>query len=84
MRKEKEMSWDEFCSLLSGLNAETPLGRVVSIRAETDSERIKRFSKYEREIYDEWNKDKIKEISDEEGRKAVEMITAMFKKMAKE
>lgn len=78
------MSWDEFCSLLSGLNGDTTLGRVVAIRAETDPERIKNFSKHEREIYDDWNKDKIKKISDEEGDKAIEMITAMLKKMAKE
>jgi len=77
------MSWDEFCTYLAGLNAETPLGRVVSIRAETDPERIRNFSHDEQRIYNEWHSKRIKKITDEEGDKAVEMITAMLKKMAK-
>ena len=34
LRTEDDMSWPEFCSLLSSIMPETPLGRVVSIRAE--------------------------------------------------
>lgn len=78
------MTWDEFCSLLSGINSDTPLGQVVAIRSETNLETINNFSRHERKIYDDWNREKNKKIIDEEGDKAIEMITAMLKKMAKE
>lgn len=54
LRNENEMSWNEFCTLLSGLMPDTPLGRVVSIRAEKNREVIKGFNKGQRRIYDEW------------------------------
>lgn len=85
LRQElKDMSAEEFLTYLAGMKAEERLHEVIAIRSETDYEKIRKFSKYEREIYDEWNRDKIKKISDEEGDKAVEMITAMIKRMAKE
>ena len=36
LRTEDDMSYAEFCSLLSGIMPDTPLGQVVSIRAEKD------------------------------------------------
>lgn len=54
------MSWNEFCSLLTGIMYDTPLGRVVSIRAEKDPKVIKGFSKEEKRIRDEWRKRKHK------------------------
>lgn len=48
------MDWDEFATLLSGLNSETPLGAIIRIRSEKDRKRIKDFSKEERKIYNEW------------------------------
>ena len=54
LRNEDEMSWNEFCTLLSGLMPDTPLGRVVSIRAETDPDIIKNFNDGQRRIYNEW------------------------------
>lgn len=34
LRIENEMEWDEFITLLAGLNGETPLGNVIRIRGE--------------------------------------------------
>lgn len=48
------MSWCEFCSLLSGLSEKSPLGRVVSIRLESDSEIIKSFTPAQHKIRNEW------------------------------
>ena len=48
------VSWDEFRSLLSGISQETPLGRVVAIRSETDKNVIKHFTQNQKRIYDEW------------------------------
>lgn len=48
------MSWGEFCTLLSGIMPETPLGQIVSIRAEKDPKRIKEFTKDQRRIRNDW------------------------------
>lgn len=48
------MSWPEFCSLLSGIMYDTPLGRIVAIRSEKDPKAIKEFSKEERAIRNKW------------------------------
>lgn len=50
------MSWYEFCNLLSGLDYKTPLGKIISIRAEKDKNVIKNFSQEEKRIRYEWKK----------------------------
>lgn len=54
LRNENDMTWGEFCTLLSGVSADTPLGNVVQIRSEEDSEKIKNFNPQQRKIRDEW------------------------------
>ncbi len=54
LRTEDDMSWAEFCSLLSGIMPETPLGRVVSIRAEKDMKVIRNFTKEQKKIHNDW------------------------------
>ena len=53
-RELREMKWREFAALLSGLGAETPLGRVAAIRAETDPRRLESFTPAMRRIRAEW------------------------------
>lgn len=48
------MSWDEFCTLLSGLRHDTPLGNIVSIRSETDKDIIKHFTPQQKKIRSDW------------------------------
>ena len=50
----KEMRWKEFRALLSGIGPDTPLGRIVAIRAEDDAEILKHFTAEQRRIRDEW------------------------------
>ena len=50
LRKENDMSWDEFCSLLSGLNSDTPLGGIISIRSEKDPKKLKDFTPEQKKI----------------------------------
>lgn len=45
---------------MSGLNGDTPLGYVVQIRSETDSKKIRKMTKKEKEIRNEWNQFKLK------------------------
>ncbi|MBY2477630.1 bacteriophage Gp15 family protein [Clostridioides difficile] len=54
LRTEIDMSWSEFCSLLSGIMPETPLGQIVSIRAEKDPKTLKGFTKEQRKIRNDW------------------------------
>ena len=49
-----EMSYSEFCSLLSGIMPDTPLGQIVSIRAEKDIKTINKFTKEQRKIRNDW------------------------------
>lgn len=79
----KSMKWDEFKALASGLNAETPLGRMVSIRAENDKEVIKRFTKEQKRIRDEWRNRSAKNMSQEEYDQAMLGFEKMFEAMAK-
>lgn len=69
--------------MLSGLDAETPLGRIVSIRAETDRERIKNFTKEERRIYNEWRNKSAQAVSKEELESALAGFKAAFIAMAR-
>lgn len=54
LRQEEDMSWSEFCSLLSGIMHDTPLGSIVSIRAEKDPKVIKEFNKEQKRIRNDW------------------------------
>lgn len=54
LRQDDDMSWDEFCSLLTGIMYNTPLGRIVEIRSEKDPKVIKEFSKEEKRIRNNW------------------------------
>ena len=53
-RSDDDMSWTEFCSLIAGLMHDTPLGQIVSIRAEKDPKVIKDFSSEQKRIRNEW------------------------------
>ncbi len=48
------MKWDEFKALLVGLGPETPLGRIVSVRAEDDRDILKYFTAEQNRVRNEW------------------------------
>lgn len=50
----EDMAFGEFCRLLSGLMGDTPLGRVVRIRAEKEHKVIMQFGEYEKKIRKDW------------------------------
>lgn len=55
------MKWKEFRSLLIGIDPNTPLGRVVQIRAETDPEVIRAFTPGQKKIHDDWERRSARE-----------------------
>lgn len=48
------MKWDEFIALLSGINHNTALGRVISIRSETNKDVLKEFTPEMRRMRADW------------------------------
>lgn len=78
----KEMSWMEFRALIEGLGPDTPLGRIVSIRAEEDKDVLKHFSKEQKRIRNDWLRRKAKAKSKEELADVVESLKQAFIHMA--
>lgn len=65
LRQETEMSWGEFSTLLAGLNGDTPLGFVVQIRAEKDRKVISKFTREQKQIYNDWKKYQIERLKEQ-------------------
>lgn len=76
------MKWDEFKDLLHGLNEKTPLGRVVTIRSETDREILKTFGKHEHKIRREWRAKQAGAVTADRQEQALKAIQNAFKEMA--
>ena len=60
------VSWDEFRSLLAGLSPETPLGRMVAIRSESDDNVIEHFTEDQKKIWNAWRNRKAENMTQTE------------------
>ena len=76
------MSWREFSYYLQGLSGDTPLGRIIAIRAEKDPEVLKHFTPEQKKIRAEYLTKAAKEKSQKEINTALEDIKAALLKMA--
>lgn len=56
------MKWKEFAALLAGLSHDTPLGRIISVRAENDPARLKEFTPEMRRARSKWRSRKAKNM----------------------
>lgn len=65
-----ELSYPVWSKLVSGLMEETPLGRIVRIRAEEDRKVIAKMTPWQRQIRSEWQAFKAKK----QGEKTPEML----------
>ena len=72
------MSWREFSYLVNGLSGETPLGQIISVRAEKDPERLKEFTAEEKRIRNEYLAKKAKKMPTEKTEEALEQIKQVF------
>lgn len=77
------MSWREFSYLLEGLSGETPLGRIVSVRAENDPEALKDFTPEQRRIRNEYRRKIAKGKSSKEVENAMEQFKQAFIQISK-
>lgn len=76
------MKWSEFRSYLVGISPDTPLGRIVSIRSETDEDILKNFTKEQRRIRSEWMNKAAKEKSKEDTEAFLEDMKMAFIRMS--
>ena len=73
-----KISWREVKMLVSGLLGDTPLGRVIQIRAENNKEVLKTFTPEMKKIRSDWRNKQAKErLKDEE------KLNLTFKNMEK-
>ena len=79
----KRMSWNEFKALLTGIDGETPLGRIVQIRSENDPDMLKHFSQGQHAIRNEWRNRLAKEKTSKEIDNYLEQIKQAFIELAK-
>lgn len=56
------MRWGEFASLLAGLSADSPLGRIAQIRCENDPKILERFTAHQHRIRNEWRSKAAKKM----------------------
>ena len=75
------MKWNEFKALLVGIGSETPLGRIVSIRAEDDEEVLKHFTKDQHRIRNEWKSKRAKELAERMTESDMKAVAEQFKQM---
>lgn len=78
----KEMQWDEFKALLSGISPDTALGRIVSIRAEDDKNILDNFTPEQHKIRNEWRNKRAQNKTDEERTALLDGLKEAFIKMA--
>lgn len=62
-----DMQYSEFCRLLTNISSETPLGNIVNIRREENTDILKSFTPEQKAIRDAWRNRTVKvEVTDEE------------------
>lgn len=81
-RELETMKWSEFVAMLSGLGPETPLGRIVSIRAEDNREVLKHFSKEQMKIRSDYRNKKAKTMSQAKTEDFLEQMKQALMSMA--
>ncbi|MGM0238520.1 hypothetical protein ID741_001113 [Enterococcus sp. AZ103] len=69
--------------MISGLDGETPLGRVVQIRSEEDPKMLEHFSEGQHKIRNEWRLRLSKEKTDVELNQVLDELKNAFVEMSK-
>lgn len=80
----RSMKWREFKAFIVGFDHKTPLGRIVSIRAEDDPDVLKEFSKDEHRIRNEWRRKVARQMPQEKVDDFLENMKQAFINMAGE
>lgn len=81
---QDELPYSDWVSLVAGIMENTPLGQTVLIRKENDRERLKHFSKHERNIRNEWRNFRAGQKRDSQSPQDVNHAMEMFENMFRE
>ncbi len=54
--EQENLKYSDWSKMVSGLMDDTPLGRVVGVRSETNKDIIKNFTKEQRAVRNEWSR----------------------------
>lgn len=77
-----DMEYREFLILLSGIMPETPLGKIIQIRSEADSDVLKHYTPEQKQIRDNWLEKqriiKMKSMTEEERQEDIRKIQEIF------
>lgn len=76
------MKWDEFKDLLVGISPETPLGSIVSIRAENDREVLKHFTVEQHRIRNAWRARRAAQIEPQQMEDVLNALKNAFLSMS--
>lgn len=76
------MKWDEFRGLLAVIGPDTPLGRIVAIRAEDDKDVLKHFTREQRRIRSEWRRKQASAVTGNELDHLLESLKQAFMDMS--
>lgn len=79
----RAMKWKEFKALISGLDGDSPLGRIVQIRSETDPKMLESFSQGQHEIRNKWQRRLAKEKTPEQLNAVLHELQVAFMELAK-
>lgn len=83
--EQENLHYSDWYRLVAGLMDDTPLGRIVAVRAEDDKDRIKHFGAYEKRVRSEWRAFRDSQISAEfsrvEKKNVAEYFEQIFKNM---
>lgn len=77
-----DVTWDEFAALLTGLDGNTALGKIVAIRAEDDKDMLKSFTPEQRRIRNEYRSSIAKKVKKEDMAEVLEAYKQAFIQMA--
>ncbi|MCR5835963.1 MAG: bacteriophage Gp15 family protein [Lachnospiraceae bacterium] len=78
----KNMRWSEFRTLLIGLSPDTVLGRIVTIRAEEDTDTLKSFTADQHRIRNEWRSKHSPKLSTADMNEVLDNFKNIFLAMA--
>lgn len=81
---QEDMPVSEYRRLLTGIMEDTPLGRTVQIRSETDPKIIASMTAHEKKIRSDWQAFTMsKNRRNDSGTMSIEQLQNLFKSFAK-
>jgi len=76
-----DLPYQDWEKLVSGLMDDTPLGRVVYARSETDQNALKGFTPWQKQIRADWARFKASKVTGEQNERSITALQNALKSM---